>query len=30
MLVHSIFEMPPRKIQTFSYQQNICIVTNYG
>ena len=26
---HLIFEMPLRKNQTFSHQQNICIVTNY-
>ena len=30
ILVHLIFEMPSRKNQTFSHQQNIWIVTNYG
>ena len=31
ILVHLIFEMPPRKKnQTFSHQQNIWISTNYG
>ena len=30
ILVHLIFEMPPRKIQTFSCQQNFWIVPNYG
>ena len=29
ILVHLIFEIPPRKNQTFSHQQNIWIVTNY-
>ena len=30
ILVHLIFEMPPIKNHTFSHQQNIWIVTNYG
>ena len=30
IFVHLIFEMPPRKNQIFSHQQNIWIVTNYG
>ena len=30
ILVHLIFEMPHRKNQTYSHQQNILIATNYG